>query len=132
MSDLIESKDSLAFKRLQWQCRRGMLELDLLLEPFLDEVFLSLDEADRQRFYRLLECEDQEIFPWFMQKEVPEDVDLARIVSLIVNRVQPENYSAQILCSSSGTVAADCRRSDFSCGNAFLLLSRSLVGACGY
>ncbi|TPE51869.1 succinate dehydrogenase assembly factor 2 [Maribrevibacterium harenarium] len=91
---MIESKDSLAFKRLQWQCRRGMLELDLLLEPFLDEVFLSLDEADRQRFYRLLECEDQEIFPWFMQKEVPEDADLARIVSLIVNRVQPENYSA--------------------------------------
>jgi len=29
-----------------------------------------------------------------MQKEVPEDPDLARIVHLIVTRVQPENYRA--------------------------------------
>ncbi|SBS28280.1 Antitoxin CptB [Marinomonas aquimarina] len=92
MTDTIESKDSASFKRLKWQCRRGMLELDVLFEPFLEDVFLTLDEEDRQRFYQLIECEDQEIFPWFMQKEVPEDPDLARIVHLILTRVQPENY----------------------------------------
>ncbi|MBM6551395.1 succinate dehydrogenase assembly factor 2 [Marinomonas ostreistagni] len=91
---MITDKESMGFKRLKWQCRRGMLELDVLFEPFLDDVFLSLDEADKQRFYKLIECEDQEIFPWFMQKEVPEDPDLARIVDIIVTRVQPENYRA--------------------------------------
>ncbi|MEO9654509.1 FAD assembly factor SdhE [Marinomonas dokdonensis] len=91
MSETIES---MSFNRLKWHCRRGMLELDLLLEPFLDEVFLTLDEEDKKRFYKLIMCEDQEIFPWFMQKEVPQDPDLARIVNIIVTRVQPENYRA--------------------------------------
>lgn len=85
---------SMTFQRLKWHCRRGMLELDLLLEPFLEDVFDTLDEQDKQRFYKLILCEDQEIFPWFMQKETPQDPDLARIVDIIVTRVQPENYHA--------------------------------------
>ena len=84
-----ETSESLSFKRLKWNCRRGMLELDLLLEPFLDEVFLTLDDEDKARFYTLIECEDQDLFLWFMQKEVPQDADLARIVDIIVTRVQP-------------------------------------------
>ncbi|MFD1381896.1 succinate dehydrogenase assembly factor 2 [Rhodanobacter aciditrophus] len=95
MTDVIDNKESMGFKRLKWQCRRGMLELDVLFEPFLDDVFLTLSEEDKQRFYKLIECEDQEIFPWFMQKEVPEDPDLARIVDIIVTRVQPENYRSK-------------------------------------
>ena len=91
MSDV---KESVGFKRLKWHCRRGMLELDLLLEPFLDEVFATLDEEDKQRFYKLIQCEDQDIFVWFMQKEIPTDPDLARIVKIIVERVQPENYNS--------------------------------------
>lgn len=91
-NDMSETSDSLSFKRLKWQCRRGMLELDILLEPFLDEVYLTLEEEDKQRFHKLIECEDQELFPWFMQKEKPEDSDLARIVKIIVTRVQPKSY----------------------------------------
>jgi antitoxin CptB len=89
-----ENDASIEFKRLKWHCRRGMLELDLLLEPFLEEVFETLDTEDKQRFYQLIECEDQDLFIWFMQKEVPQDPELARIVKLIVDRVQPENYQA--------------------------------------
>lgn len=81
-------------KRLKWHCRRGMLELDLLLEPFLEEEYESLDEADKRRFYQLIEVEDQDMFLWFMQKEVPEDPDLARIVKIILDRVQPQNYKS--------------------------------------
>ncbi|NLQ18948.1 succinate dehydrogenase assembly factor 2 [Marinomonas sp. M1K-6] len=91
---MIETKESLSFKRLKMQCRRGMLELDVLLEPFLADVYLTLDEEDKLRFARLLTCEDQDLFPWFMQREVPEDPNHARIVDLIVSRVQPENYRA--------------------------------------
>lgn len=89
-----DTADSIAFRRLKMQCRRGMLELDVLLEPFLDEVFLTLDEEDKQRFNTLLTCEDQELFEWFMQREVPENPDFARIVEIILTRVQPENYRA--------------------------------------
>ncbi|MBJ7536921.1 succinate dehydrogenase assembly factor 2 [Marinomonas transparens] len=89
---MLETSESVSFKRLKWHCRRGMLELDLLLEPFLDEVYLTLDEDDKARFYKLIECEDQDLFLWFMQKEVPVDPDLARIVDIILTRVQPDNH----------------------------------------
>jgi antitoxin CptB len=89
-----EIEQSIGFKRLKWHCRRGMLELDLLLEPFLDEEFEKLDEADKRRFYQLIQEQDQDIFVWFMQREVPKDPDIARIVKIILDRVQPENYQA--------------------------------------
>ena len=38
--------------RLFWQSRRGMLELDVLLVPFVKEVYPGLDEEDQHR-YRL-------------------------------------------------------------------------------
>ena len=89
-----EQNLSADFKRLKWHCRRGMLELDLLLEPFLEEEFNKLDEADKHRFYQLIQVEDQDMFTWFMQKETPKDPDLARIVKIILDRVQPQNYNA--------------------------------------
>lgn len=88
-------KDAVAeFKRLKWHCRRGMLELDLLLEPFLEQEFNNLNNVDKERFYKLIEAEDQDMFLWFMQKEVPKDPDLAHIVKIILDRVQPQNYHA--------------------------------------
>ena len=76
--------------RLFWHSRRGMLELDVLLVPFLKEAYPNLSEEDQQRYQRLLECEDTDMFQWFMQKSVPEDPDLARIVKVILDRVQPQ------------------------------------------
>ncbi len=78
------------FNRLFWHSRRGMLELDVLLVPFLKEAYRSLPEDDRARYQKLLECEDQDMFTWFMQKGEPDDPDLARIVKIILDRVQPE------------------------------------------
>ncbi|KDE39571.1 MAG: succinate dehydrogenase assembly factor 2 [Nitrincola lacisaponensis] len=76
-------------RRLAWQCRRGMLELDILLEPFAKEAFRGLAFEDQQRFVKLLSCEDQDLFVWFMEREQPEDPDLQRIVRIILERVQP-------------------------------------------
>ena len=76
-------------KRLYWHSRRGMLELDVLLVPFLEEAYDSLEEEDKARYRQLLECEDQDMFVWFMQRGEPEDPDLKRIVRIILDRVQP-------------------------------------------
>lgn len=84
MSDDIESK------RLYWHSRRGMLELDVLLIPFLEEAYPTLSAEDKIRYRQLLECEDTDMFEWFMQRSRPQDPDLARIVDLILNRVQPD------------------------------------------
>lgn len=82
--------DSTELNRLFWHSRRGMLELDVLLVPFVKEVYADLDADDRARYVKLLECEDQDMFGWFMQRSEPEDADLKRMVKMILDRVQPK------------------------------------------
>jgi len=72
------------FNRLFWHSRRGMLELDRLLVPFLQEAYLDLNEADQERYVKLLACEDQDMFAWFMRRSQPEDEDLQRMVEIIL------------------------------------------------
>ncbi|AIN56867.1 MULTISPECIES: succinate dehydrogenase assembly factor 2 [Pseudomonas] len=76
--------------RLFWHSRRGMLELDVLLVPFTQEVYPSLSEADRELYRRLLTCEDQDMFGWFMERTESEDPELQRMVRIILDRVQPK------------------------------------------
>ncbi len=40
--------DETELKRLYWHSRRGMLELDVLLVPFVQEVYPGLDAEDRR------------------------------------------------------------------------------------
>jgi len=82
--------DETELKRLFWHSRRGMLELDVLLVPFVQEVYPSLSQQDQDRYKKLLDCEDQDMFVLFMQRGEPEDPDLKYIVRMILDRVQPD------------------------------------------
>ena len=77
------------YKRIYWHSRRGMLELDLVLVPFVENHLRLLPADDQQRYVALLESEDTDLFRWFLRSERPEDPDLARIVALILERVGP-------------------------------------------
>tara|TARA_R110002072_G_scaffold43340_14_gene121827 strand:+ start:14846 stop:15139 length:294 start_codon:yes stop_codon:yes gene_type:complete len=70
--------------RMRWAARRGMLELDLVLEPFVAVRYAQLNALDRQRFQQLMLCEDQDLFAWFMQRVEPDDEELLPIVSQIL------------------------------------------------
>lgn len=72
------------YNRFFWASRRGMLELDLVLVPFVEQRLRQLDDIDLQRYRRLLECEDTELFAWFLQRQLPEDPELAGIVEQIL------------------------------------------------
>lgn len=69
--------------RLRWRSRRGMLELELALAPFLEQRLATLSGEDRQRYARLLEQDDWDIFEWLQGRGVPADADLAAIVGQI-------------------------------------------------
>lgn len=69
--------------RLMWASRRGMLELDLILQPFAEHQYEHLAEDDKLRFEVLLELEDQQLFAWLMKREQPTDPEIQRIVTLI-------------------------------------------------
>jgi len=70
---------------MRWAARRGMLELDLVLEPYVQANYATLDDADRERFQQLMLCEDQDLFAWFLQRQQPEDPELADIVAKILD-----------------------------------------------
>ncbi len=70
--------------RMRWAARRGMLELDLVLEPYVTARYAQLNESDRRCFQRLMLCEDQDLFAWFMQRGQPDDEELAAIVRQIL------------------------------------------------
>lgn len=74
--------------RLKWACRRGMLELDVLFMPFVEEAYDHLSDTDKQTFERLLTCQDPELFAWFMGHETCEDEELNKMVQFILNRVK--------------------------------------------
>lgn len=74
--------------RLKWACRRGMLELDILFIPFVDEVYDALTAKEQQIFERLLTEQDPDLFAWFMGHKTCEDTELNTMVQLILNRVK--------------------------------------------
>lgn len=69
--------------QLRWACRRGMLELDVLLRNFLDEAYAELSLTDKKSFLELLACTDQELFTWLIGHQTPKDQKLAKMVELI-------------------------------------------------
>jgi antitoxin CptB len=47
--------------KIRWQCRRGALELDLLLENYLETEYLTADEEEKKMFVELLKLDDYEL-----------------------------------------------------------------------
>jgi succinate dehydrogenase flavin-adding protein (antitoxin of CptAB toxin-antitoxin module) len=50
--------------RVRWRCRRGLLELDLILKRFLDNHFDRLDARQRDLFNQLLDESDNDLLDW--------------------------------------------------------------------
>ena len=73
--------------RLKWACRRGMLELDVLFMPFVEEAFNDLSYKDKELFERLLTCDDPDLWGWIMGHEDCADVELKRMIAIIKERV---------------------------------------------
>jgi len=69
--------------RLRWRCRRGMRELDQLLERWLMRRWAAASDAQRGVFLRLLDCEDDKLWAWFMGHGTPEDAELAALIHII-------------------------------------------------
>ncbi len=75
--------------RVRWACRRGMLELDVLFQPFVESQYEQLSTKDKNAFVRLLEGEDPELFAWFMGHEQCPDPELAEMVIRVRGRAAP-------------------------------------------
>ncbi len=58
--------------RLAWRCRRGIKEMDLLFESYLQQYYPHLAKADQAHFEALLEEADLDIYDWIIERSIPE------------------------------------------------------------
>lgn len=56
-------------ERVRWRCRRGLLELDIVLGRFVEHHFAELDEAGRKAFDTLLEMPDNPLWDMIAGKQ---------------------------------------------------------------
>lgn len=69
--------------RLRWHCRRGMLELDLLLNTFLDSAYTQLSDDEKNHFKLMLDYPDQTLFDLLMGNMKSSDGCIQRIIQKI-------------------------------------------------
>lgn len=69
--------------RLYWQCRRGMLELDDLLQGFFKKSIDTLSPQQLESFEALLKSPDDLLLEYLMERTIPVDAGMAQIVRKI-------------------------------------------------
>ena len=69
--------------RLLWSCRRGMLELDVLLQNYVTQCYDSLKEEDGLILDKLLNYPDQTLFDLFMGKIQDDNMEVNALVKTI-------------------------------------------------
>lgn len=74
--------------RIEWDCRRGMLELDKIIMPFYQQHFEQLTEEQKRTFIRLLACTDLQLFSWFFNRVKAPDLELQQMVDYIQQYLQ--------------------------------------------
>lgn len=69
--------------RVRWLCRRGMKELDVLLERFVRSDYDTLSESQHTEFVHLLNHEDPDLWILVMGRAEPENAEQARMLARI-------------------------------------------------
>ncbi|MEQ8693339.1 MAG: succinate dehydrogenase assembly factor 2 [Pseudomonadales bacterium] len=77
-------------KEIYWRSRRGMLELELKLVPFVRDCFAALSPELQSTYVQLLEEEDWQIYDWLQGQAVPEDGNTKELI----HRIQ--GYAGQL------------------------------------
>jgi len=80
----VAEKELLLPNHLRWGCRRGMLELDILLGDFVDKkCFDALPLEEKYIFQDLLLESDQDLHGFFMSGVKPETEAVANVIEKI-------------------------------------------------
>ena len=69
--------------RARWRCRRGMKELDVLLERFAACALHRLDDRELDALERLLGEPDQDVHAWLVSAAGSPPPEMRRIVALV-------------------------------------------------
>jgi antitoxin CptB len=69
--------------RMLWRCRRGLLELDIVLRVFVEQTYASLTENEAEAFIRLLEYEDNDLWDLVGGRMQVEDAMQTSVLAML-------------------------------------------------
>lgn len=69
--------------RTRWRCRRGMLELDIVLLEFVDKHYMRLNKSELQQFDTLLNLSDNDLWDMITARKEAEDIKLRPVLQLL-------------------------------------------------
>ena len=81
--DSHSSPDAVYLARLRWHCRRGMRELDELLQRYLEQRYTYAQEKESRAFESLLELQDPTLLSYLMGYQVPTDPELQHVITRV-------------------------------------------------
>jgi antitoxin CptB len=73
-------------RRLLWRCRRGMKELDVVLERFARRELPGASAQQREIMARFLELPDPVLVDYLLGQAIPPDPELASLVNRIAGQ----------------------------------------------
>ncbi|MDO9312547.1 MAG: succinate dehydrogenase assembly factor 2 [Nitrosomonas sp.] len=71
------------FERARWRCRRGLLELDIVLQRFMDQYYTQLDESGLEQFERLLALPDNDLWDLITARQINTDDQWQQVLELL-------------------------------------------------
>lgn len=78
-------------QRLEWRCRRGMRELDVVLMRYFEHEYDAAEQAEKQSFETLLSLQDPEILDLLTGRIVAEDEGLHHVIERILANSRSED-----------------------------------------
>ncbi|MBS9779282.1 MAG: succinate dehydrogenase assembly factor 2 [Moraxellaceae bacterium] len=78
-------------RRIIYQARRGLKELDMFIDPYVKNHYLQASEEEQAKFAKLLTHEDPDLLDYFMNKSVPDDKDVAEMIVKLKDLLQQQS-----------------------------------------
>lgn len=74
---------TLAQRRIIYQARRGLKELDYYIDPYVKQHYLTADGTEQATFELLLRYEDPDLLLYFLEQAIPDNPDVAALIQKI-------------------------------------------------
>ncbi len=72
-----------ALRRMEWRCRRGMLEMDLLFVDFVSRHLPSLSDAQITALDKLLDLPDNELWNLVSEGGDVSDLTTSQVLTML-------------------------------------------------
>lgn len=77
--------------KLRWRARRGMRELDAVLQSFVQNVVATLSPSELVCFEQILELPDPELLAYLTGRSAPQDPAIERLIERIRSSHRPQS-----------------------------------------